>query len=193
MRTPLLVLVSCMALGVPVAAQQKPPELTGTLSFDVGSGSGRVESLAVQIGDGGTGRYKAILAGDPLRCRRTPSIGHGISDPSARNCSCPSSRSAMAAVATDLGEFRNFLSDLASHGYLIVAIGPAGDAVVAGSEGRTNQTPRPRSCSMASSGRPGRTAGKAATTSGSSTWRALPSWGSPAAPGRRSKCRATRA
>ena len=32
MRTPLRVLVSCMVLGVPVAAQQKPPELTGTLS-----------------------------------------------------------------------------------------------------------------------------------------------------------------
>jgi hypothetical protein len=38
------------------------------------------------------------------------------------------------------GEFRNFLSDIASRGYLVVAIGPAGDAVVGGSEGWTGQT-----------------------------------------------------
>ena len=99
MRTPLRVLVSCVVLGVPVAAQQKPPELTGTLSFDVGSASGRVESLAVQIGDGGTGRYKAILAGDPSLPTHAI-IGHAISAPSARDCSCPSSRSAMAAVGS---------------------------------------------------------------------------------------------
>src|SRR4026207_783261 len=54
-----------MVMSVALTAQQKPPELTGTLSFDVESGSGRVERIAVQIGDGGTGRYKAILAGDP--------------------------------------------------------------------------------------------------------------------------------
>ena len=139
MRTPLLMLVSCMVLAVPIAAQQKPPDLTGTLSFDVGSASGRVESLAVQIGDGGTGRYKAILAGDPS----LPT--HAIYRP--RDLRPFGAKLLMPIVAfgnggcrNGSGEFRNFLSDLASHGYLIVAIGPAGDAVVAGSEGRTNQT-----------------------------------------------------
>ena len=58
---PLILLV----LAAPVVAQQRPPDLTGTLAFDVDSRSGRVERIAVQIGDGGTGRYKAILAGDP--------------------------------------------------------------------------------------------------------------------------------
>ena len=91
------------------------------------------------------------------------------------------------------GEFRNFLSDLASHGYLIVAIGPAGDAVVAGSEGRTESDPGLRLCSMASRGRSGKTAGRAATTSGRLTLGVSPSWGDPAAPGRRSKCRVIRA
>jgi hypothetical protein len=38
------------------------------------------------------------------------------------------------------GEFRNFLSDVASQGFLVVAIGPAGNAVVMGSEERTNTT-----------------------------------------------------
>ncbi len=139
MRTPLLVLVSCVALGVPVAAQQKPPELTGTLSFDVGSGSGRVESLAVQIGDGGTGRYKAILAGDPSlpthAIYRPRDLG-----PFGAKLLLPIVAFGNGGCRNGSGEFRNFLSDLASHGYLIVAIGPAGDAVVAGSEGRTNQT-----------------------------------------------------
>ena len=55
----------CLLLAMPAEGRQKPPELTGTLTFDVGSASGRVESLAVQIGDGGTGRHRAILAGDP--------------------------------------------------------------------------------------------------------------------------------
>ena len=139
MRTPLLVLVSCVALGVPVAAQQKPLELTGTLSFDVGSGSGRVESLAVQIGDGGTGRYKAILAGDPSlpthAIYRPRDLG-----PFGAKLLLPIVAFGNGGCRNGSGEFRNFLSDLASHGYLIVAIGPAGDAVVAGSEGRTNQT-----------------------------------------------------
>jgi pimeloyl-ACP methyl ester carboxylesterase len=65
-----------------------------------------------------------------LPCPRTPPTGRAISSPSAANGGCRNGS----------GEFRNFLSDIASHGYLVVAIGPAGDAVVGGSEGRTGQT-----------------------------------------------------
>src|SRR5690606_3329930 len=38
------------------------------------------------------------------------------------------------------GEFRNFLSGLASQGFLVVSVGPAGNSVVMGSEERTNTT-----------------------------------------------------
>jgi hypothetical protein len=59
-----MVLIICALFVVSASAQQKPPELTGALTFDVDSESGRVERIAVQIGDGGSGKYKAILAGD---------------------------------------------------------------------------------------------------------------------------------
>jgi hypothetical protein len=124
----------CLIMVFPVQAQRKQPELTGTLSFQVGSESGRVESIAVQIGDGGTGRYQAMLAGDPS----LPT--HAIYRP--RNLKPFGGTRLLPIVAfgnggrrNGSGEFRNFLSDIASHGYLIVAIEPAGDAVVGGSEG----------------------------------------------------------
>ena len=120
-------------------AEQQPPELTGTVSFNVRSRGGRIENLAVQIGDGGTGKYKAILAGDS----RLPT--HAIYRP--RDLKPFGGKMLLPIVAfgnggcrTGSGEFRNILSEVASHGYVVLAIGPAGDAVVGGSEGRTGQT-----------------------------------------------------
>jgi hypothetical protein len=121
------------------AFAQKPPDLTGTVSFDVGSASGRVESIAVQVGDGGSGKYKAILAGDP----GLPT--HAIYRP--RDLKPFGGENLLPVVAfgnggcrNGSGEFRNLLSDIASHGYIVLAIGPAGDAVVAGSEAKTGIT-----------------------------------------------------
>jgi len=62
---PLLCALVALALPAPAAAQEEPPELTGTVAFNVSSRSGRVERLAVTIGDGGSGPYKAILWGEP--------------------------------------------------------------------------------------------------------------------------------
>jgi hypothetical protein len=132
-------LIVLAAFAASVVAQSEQPDLVGTLSFDVGSDSGRVERLAVQIGDGGSGPYKAILAGEPS----LPT--HAIYRP--RDLKVFGGERLLPIVAfgnggcrNGSGEFRNFLSDIASHGYLVIAIGPAGNAVVAGSEGRTGQT-----------------------------------------------------
>lgn len=120
-------------------AQAKPPELVGVIAFDVGSRSGRIETLQVTIGDGGTGPYKAILSGDP----GLPT--HAIYRPLDLTPFGPGNRLPIAAFANGgcrntSGEFRNFLSDIASQGFLVVSIGPAGNSVVMGSEERTNTT-----------------------------------------------------
>jgi hypothetical protein len=131
-------LVAVLA-AVPLAAQQRPPDLTGALSFDVDSRSGRVERIAVQVGDGGTGRYKAILAGDPSLPTHTIYRPRDLS-PFGGTVRLPIVAFDNGGCRNGSGEFRNLLSDVASHGYLIVALGPAGEAVVAGSEGRLNLT-----------------------------------------------------
>jgi hypothetical protein len=133
-----------MSLGLSAAfelalAQQNQPDLTGSIGFTVHSASGRVETLAATIGDGGTGPYKAILSGDSslpthaiYRPRDLRSFGGSIL--------LPIVAFANGGCRNGSGAFRNFLSDIASHGYIVVAIGPAGDALVGGSEGRVGRT-----------------------------------------------------
>jgi hypothetical protein len=128
-----------LALQMSLPAQEDVPELTGSVSFNVGSRSGRVERLAVTIGDGGSGPWKAILWGEPS----LPT--HAIYRP--RDLRPFGPRNPLPIVAfgnggcrNTSGEFRNMLSEIASQGFLVVAIGPAGNAVVMGSEERQNMT-----------------------------------------------------
>ena len=118
-------------------SENRPPvpneELSGLLRSDVSSESGRVESLSITVGDGGTGPYKAVLAGDP----GLPT--HTIYRPLDLDAFGPNNRLPVVAWANggcrnSSGEFRNFLSEIASHGFLVVAIGPAGSSAVLGSE-----------------------------------------------------------
>jgi hypothetical protein len=120
-------------------AQDDPPELTGSVPFNVTSKSGRLERVAVTIGDGGTGPWKAVLWGEPS----LPT--HAIYRP--RDLRPFGGQNLLPIVAfgnggcrNSSGEFRNFLSEIASQGFLVVAIGPAGNAVVMGSEERQNMT-----------------------------------------------------
>ena len=132
---------SLVLLALPsfVTAQEEPPELTGAVAFNVTSKSGRLERLAVTIGDGGTGPYKAILWGEP----GLPT--HAIYRPRDLRPFGPQNLLPIVAFGNGgcrntSGEFRNMLSELASQGFLVVAIGPAGNAVVMGSEDRQNMT-----------------------------------------------------
>ena len=131
--------VILMAALPMLVAQDDPPELTGTIAFKVASKSGRVERLAVTIGDGGSGPYKAILWGEPT----LPT--HAIYRP--RDLRPFGGTNLLPIVAfgnggcrNSSGEFRNFLSEIASQGFLVVAIGPAGNALVMGGEERQNMT-----------------------------------------------------
>jgi hypothetical protein len=128
-----------LALPPLITAQDDPPELTGTVVFNVGSRSGRVERLAVTIGDGGTGPYKAILWGEPS----LPT--HAIYRPRDLRPFGPQNLLPIVAFGNGgcrntSGEFRNLLSEIASQGFLVVAIGPAGNAVVMRGEDRQNMT-----------------------------------------------------
>ena len=120
-------------------AAQSSDDFTGHVPFNVGSESGRVENIAVTVGDGGAGPYKAILSGDST----LPT--HTIYRPRELQSFGPTNRLPLVAFANggcrdSSGEFRNLLSEIASHGYLVVAIGPAATAAVAGSEEHVGTT-----------------------------------------------------
>ena len=91
------------------------------------------------VGDGGGGPYKSVLVGDPS----LPT--HAIYRP--RDLSKFGGTKLMPVVAwanggcrNTSGEFRNFLTQVASHGFFVVAIGPAAYAIALGSEQPTDGT-----------------------------------------------------
>src|SRR5580658_5405836 len=132
-----MTVVAMFAMAALLAADSLPqPDLVGSIGFDVHSKSGRVETLAIKIGDGGTGRYKAILAGDSTLPTHAIYRPRDLSPFHGANL-LPIVAFANGGCRNSSGEFRNLLSEIASHGFLVVAIGPAGNAVVMGSEGRT--------------------------------------------------------
>lgn len=128
-------------LGLPLLAQNasKGPELVGTVSFDIGSNQGRVETMEITIGDGGTGPYKAVLTGDPSLPTHAIWRPKNLA-PFGKTNLLPIVAMGNGGCRNSSGELRNILSDIASHGFVVVSIGPAGNAVIMGSEERTNTT-----------------------------------------------------
>ncbi len=129
-------LVLCPAVCGQQAAPRVPPEpeLVGTLPYSTTNGP--TQYIVIQVGDGGSGPYKAVLVGDPnlkthtlYRPRDLKAFGGTLKLPIVAygNGAC---RNASYEV-------RNFLTEVASHGFLVVAIGPpiptiAGGSYVAG-------------------------------------------------------------
>jgi dienelactone hydrolase len=115
---------------------QSEPELVGSVAAGVRSGSGLVQRVSITVGDGGSGPFKSVLTGDE---RLTT---HALYRPRDLSFFGPNRRLPIVAWANggcrnSSGEFRNFLSEIASHGFLIVAIGPAAYSAVMGSEAPT--------------------------------------------------------
>jgi chlorophyllase-like protein len=137
------IVILLMGSAVAWAQQQSPlPELTGTIDFHVSSRSGMVQSLVVTVGDGGTGPYKAVLMGDPTLPTHALYRPRDLS-PFGERLKLPIVAFANGGCRNSSGEFRNFLSQVASNGFLIVAIGPAASAATLGSEAPT-QTTQPK-------------------------------------------------
>ena len=124
------------AFGAPSPAKiPAEPELVGTLPW--ATTTAPIQYLMIQVGDGGSGPYKAVLVGDPnlkthtlYRPRDLKPFGAGLKLPVVAygNGACRNASS----------EVRNLLTEIASHGFLVVAIGPAlasaiGGSLVAGS------------------------------------------------------------
>src|SRR5580692_9212149 len=123
----------------PAWAAGSSEDFTGHVPFNVGSESGRVENIAVTVGDGGTGPYKAILSGDSTLPTHTIYRPKDLK-PFGRTNRLPLVAFANGGCRDSSAEFRNLLSEVASHGYLVVAIGPAGTAAVAGLEEHVGTT-----------------------------------------------------
>lgn len=111
--------------GLSIAQQTKPfvTEMTGNISFNVANRSGVVSIAEISIGDGGTGPYKAVMTGD------TSLITHTIYRPS--DLSRLGGEEKLPIIVWGNGgcrngssETRNLLSEIASHGFLVIAVGP---------------------------------------------------------------------
>ena len=97
------------------------------------------QRVSVTVGDGGTGPFKAVLTNDERLTTHTLYRPEDLS-PFGPNRRLPIVAWANGGCRNSSGEFRNFLSEIASHGYLVVAIGPAASSAVMGSEAPTGMS-----------------------------------------------------
>lgn len=131
---------SALVLGAAAYAQQPAPkiptepELVGTLPYSTTNGP--TQYIVVQVGDGGSGPYKSALVGDPNLKTHTLYRPRDLK-PFGANLKLPIVAYGNGACRNASYEVRNFLTEVASHGFLVIAIGPpiptiAGGAYVSG-------------------------------------------------------------
>ena len=120
-------------------AQTAEASVTGTIAFDTGTpeAKGR-RGLLLTVGDGGTGAYKSVLTGEESLRTHTIFRPRDLSPFGGSNL-LPIVAWGNGACANSASEFRNLLSEIASHGYLIVAIGPPAASIdLAAAQGTTS-------------------------------------------------------
>jgi len=120
-------------------AQKAEASVTGTIAFDTGTpeAKGR-RTLLLTVGDGGTGAYKSVLTGEESLRTHTIFRPRDLSPFGGSNL-LPIVAWGNGACANSATEFRNLLSEIASHGYLIVAIGPPAASIdLAAAQGTTS-------------------------------------------------------
>lgn len=117
------------------------PLFTVVLAVLLGPGSARADDpkakappkpIAVTVGEGGSGPYKAILAGAPTLPKHTLYRPKDLS-PFGKEKKLPIVLWGNGGGISNSAAYRRFLTEIASHGFLVVAIGPA---EVAAKEGR---------------------------------------------------------
>ena len=115
------------------------PELSGTLTFDASTRAkvgGTIQDLVLTIGDGGTGKYKSVLVGDPSLPAHTIYRPKNLSPFGIKN-PLPIVTWANGACMNTSADWRNLLSEIASHGFIVIAIGPAASSATGYHEGET--------------------------------------------------------
>ena len=128
--------LSALVLGSAVYAQQAPPkiptepELVGTLPYSTTNGP--TQYIVVQVGDGGSGPYKSVLVGDPNLKTHTLYRPRDLKAFGA-NLKLPIVAYGNGACRNASYEVRNFLTEVASHGFLVIATGPAIPTIAGGS------------------------------------------------------------
>lgn len=133
-RTP-WIFSTCLAAALfaaphDIVAQQPQPDLTGSISF--AASPAQLQRIVVEVGDGGTGPYPAVLVGDTTLATHTIFRPRDLSPFTGEN-RLPIVAWGNGSCRNNSGEYRNFLAEIASHGYLVVAIGPAAQTLVIGS------------------------------------------------------------
>lgn len=116
------------------ALAAKPPrdyELVGTLTSDYSIPTGQIRSLAITVGKGGSGPYKSILVGQPDLSTHTIYRPADLA-PFGQKAKLPIIAWANGGCANSSAQYRNFLSEIASHGFLVVAVGPLQNTLIQG-------------------------------------------------------------
>ncbi len=127
---------SALVLAGAVYAQQAPPkiptepELVGTLPYSTTNGP--TQYIVIQVGDGGSGPYKSVLVGDPTLKTHTLYRPRNLK-PFGADLKLPIVAYGNGACRNASYEVRNFLTEVASHGFLVIAIGPAIPTIAGGS------------------------------------------------------------